>query len=181
MTDPSPIVVFPDPAVTAYLVHLSWLPFTNPFVPAWAAREHAVLPAGSLHEDRAPDDAFKLISERLQRDVAAGADRIRDGGLGTAQEMAVYRGAALYALWDRYRAEIQTITDEDGVEVPFRDAFWATYKSLCLDLPALGVPGPGHLLSVMYPRGGPAPARIWRRSASDGGGTSPWTRRRRAS
>jgi DNA-binding NtrC family response regulator len=150
MTDSSPVVVFPEPAVTAYLIHLSWFPNTNPFTPIWAERERALVPASYLHADRTPDDAIALISVHIQRDVGAAAARLGDGRLGSAEEMAVYRGAAIYALWDRYRAEIQVIIDKDGVDVPFMDAFVADYQRLHLDVPVLRVPPPGLLLAVMY-------------------------------
>jgi hypothetical protein len=53
MTTPSPVVVFLDPAVAAYVVHVTWLPCTNLFEPIWSAREHAVAPGGCLHDDQA--------------------------------------------------------------------------------------------------------------------------------
>jgi DNA-binding NtrC family response regulator len=91
-----------------------------------------------------------LVSERLQRHVADAAARLHGGAVASAQELAVFRGAALLALWDTHRDRIQKIVDTDGVDVPFLDDFVATYHRLRLDHPLLQIPEPRHVLALMY-------------------------------
>jgi DNA-binding NtrC family response regulator len=168
MTEMSTVVLFPDPDERAFLAAIAWLAYLNPFDPRWAQIAQAIASAGSLPGDRDPDALFKGFSERLQRAIAAAAALLQGDRIGSAEDMAVYRGAALYALWDKYRDQFQHLIDTDGVDVPFRDEFAATYKALRLDMPVLRVPEPGHLLPLMFQ---------WRRNvfyiAENIGGRSP--------
>jgi DNA-binding NtrC family response regulator len=150
MTETSTVVLFPDPEERAFLAAISWLAYLNPFEPRWAEVVRAIFPAGGLPDDPDPDAPFRGLSERIQRPIAAAAALLQGDRIGSPSDMAVFRGAAIYALWDKYRDRFQHLIDTDGVDVPFRDELEATYASLRLDLPVLRVPEPRHLVEFMY-------------------------------
>jgi DNA-binding NtrC family response regulator len=139
-----------DPAVNGVLGHLAWLPYMNPFDPRWNDFENILTRGNRRPEDRVPGDALARISGEVQEQVARAAAVVRDDPAPAQQALWVYGGAAIYALWDRYRPEFQKLIDTGGVDVPFREAFEDSYRSLLLDRPDLEATEPRHLLGLMY-------------------------------
>jgi DNA-binding NtrC family response regulator len=147
MTEPSSIDPLP-PAVRQMLARIAQLALMNPFDPRRLALARAVVPYG-LRPERLPGDELLDAQYRLLDVVSRVADRIGDPAVASPEDLAMYRAAAIYALWDEHRDGIQALVRADGVEVPFWDKFVATYGRLRLDQADLGVPAPGHLLALM--------------------------------
>jgi transcriptional regulator with AAA-type ATPase domain len=164
-----------DPRRLLFLEPVSRLYTTSPFDPAWEELERTAMRIGSgLHpglRSAEPSSApgpvgehgerrssggeltenLRRMSEAIGTAVAATAGALEQGVGGTDHELTVYRGAALYRLFDEYGAELQRLIDEDGVDVPFHDAFLARYRSLFRHRGmGLSVPEPSHLLALFY-------------------------------
>jgi hypothetical protein len=128
----------------------------NPFVPAWEELVKAALRDRHVPEDGVgcsrrgvPGKNLERITGPLAVAVVAVAHDLGAGAVGTAAELAVYRGAALYALFDELGVRLQDLIDRQEVEVPFYDDFVERYR-LFFDHPGLSVPEPGHLLALFY-------------------------------
>jgi len=106
--------------------------------------ESSVLPWGPLGA------GTDLLSDRrLAVLVGRAMDRLRAGAAPSRDEIKIYRGAAIYLLWDRFGARLQKIIDDDGVDAPFYGDFVAMYRELLVH-PAIRVPEPPHLLALYY-------------------------------
>jgi transcriptional regulator with AAA-type ATPase domain len=155
MTAPStgPLI---DPRWLLFLEPVSRLYTTSPFDPAWEELERTALrigPIGGQGERRSSGgeltENLKRMSGAIGTGVAIIAGALEQGATGTDHELTVYRGAALYRLFSEYGAELQRLIDEDGVDVPFHDAFLDRYRSLFRHR-GLSVPEASHLLSLFY-------------------------------
>jgi DNA-binding NtrC family response regulator len=146
-----------DPAERSFLGPVAWLHAVNPFHRRWERRLREALGPERL---AGLEDGSRLawgplgtakdgLSEPLAQLVPIVAARLRAGVSATAEELAVYQGAAIYHLWDQFGDRIQRIVDENGVAVSFYDDFLRAYGSL-FEHPGLVVPEPGHLLALFY-------------------------------
>ncbi len=148
---------FLDSEERAFLDPVARLVAGNPFRPSWASLlraalgpeaaervdESTVLPWGPLGA------ATALLSDRVAVLVGRSMERLRAGAAPGLDDLRIYRGAALYCLWDRFGARLQGIIDDDGVDAPFYGDFEAEYRELLVH-PAIRVPEPPHLLALYY-------------------------------
>ncbi len=153
---PPPIDLVIDPKRLAFMEPLAWLHATNPFGPAWEALLKAALHSNYVPSDGVgcspegvPSRNLERVSEGIARAVVCVAEDLRKGAVATAAQRAVYQGVALYAVWDEFGPQLQRLIDEDGVDVPFYDAFVERHAHL-FGHPGLSVPEPGHLLALLY-------------------------------
>jgi DNA-binding NtrC family response regulator len=129
----------------------------NPFRHSWASLiraalspeaadsvdESTILPWGPLGA------ATALLSDRLAVLVRRAIERLRAGAAPSREEILIYRGAAIYCLWDRFGARFQGIIDDDRVDAPFYGEFEEAYRELLVH-PAIRVPEPPHLFALYY-------------------------------
>jgi hypothetical protein len=143
-----------------FLKPVSRLYVVNPFERAWDRLLREAVGSGLVDgvsggaslEWGPLGDAKDGLSKPLASLLDTIAERLRAGVVPAAEEIEVYRGAAVYRLWDRFGAQLQQVVDEDGVEVSFYDDFVHAYRTL-FDLPGLSsvvVPEPAHFLAILY-------------------------------
>ncbi len=166
-----------DPVRMAFLSPLSRLYQTNPFEPAWAALATGALGRGSVSDARAGGlkKALEEIRGPLAQALAAIAMQLAQGKAASDEERAVYRGAALYGLWDEYGPRLQALIDGEAIDAPFYDGFVEQHRFL-FNHPGLTVPEPAHLLALLYQA-----RRAWYFASTNIGGRSPSAEAVRAS
>ena len=145
-----------EPRLLALLKLVSPLYAICPFAPAWATLVKLALGDGYVIE-AGPTGATVVVFPRnlallwglLEEGLAGVARRLQRGVVGTAEELELYRGAALVGLWAEFAPDLQRMIDEDLVEASFWDRFLDRYRFLFGSL-SLPVPKPGHLLAFYY-------------------------------
>jgi DNA-binding NtrC family response regulator len=150
---PGPLLA---PADLSFLEPISRLYETSPFDPAWGELEREAIhigrilvePKGGARADAITENLGRL-SRAIDKRIARAACALVNGTVGTRDEIRVYRGAALYALFEQYRVQLQRLITTDAVDVPFYDDFVESRRFL-FGYPGLSVPEPAHLLALFY-------------------------------
>jgi len=157
MNDGAPSGPLLDPTWMPLLRPVSRLHASCPFEHGWdELLADALGPAlGQSAEDGSAivwgpvGTAKDTLSRPLASILGSVVERLRAGVVPTAEELEVYRGAALYGLWDRFGARLQKLVDDDEAAVPFYDDFVRAHRDL-FGHPGLVVPEPAHLLALHY-------------------------------
>jgi hypothetical protein len=133
-------------------------PFVNPFEPRRVEVEKEALgdafvcegPVWCSHGG-ATNENLRRIGVLLHPELAEIRDRLAGGAAMSDRERVVYQNACIFALYDRFDLQLQTLIDSKSQHAPFYDVYLAEYERLfCFPGSTLDPPAAAHLFAIFF-------------------------------